>query len=80
MSQSLPRVVQSVRSRRDGGLRYFEIFSRNELYNFRPMVEQAGNVFLIIFLMMLFKLFVVFVISVYLWLTQQEGPGGKVVY
>ena len=69
--------VSLVRSRRDGGFGNFKIFSRNDLYNFRSMVEQTGNVFLIIFLMILFKLLVVFVISVYLWLTQQEGPEGR---
>ena len=47
------------------------------------MVERGGNVFLIIFLTILFKLFLVFVISVYLCLNkndQEEGPDDLVVY
>ena len=47
------------------------------------MVEQGGDVYLIILLAMLFKLFVVFVISVYLGLNnndREEGPEDVVVY
>ena len=47
------------------------------------MFEQGGDVYLIIFLVMLIELFVVFVISVYLGLNnkdREEGPEDVVVY
>ena len=79
-SQSLQRPEQSVRSRRNGEfINLKHLYSRNALSNFRLMIEQEENVFLIILLMMLFKLFLVTLLSAYLWFNnkdQEDSPEG----